>query len=141
MNVAIDLCNMFKNTKVLDNEDTLYTQAVKAAISSDTCDSAIIQKIENLLIENANSGNYFAQYYLAQYYGALAKEKQNDEKFALEEMKAILLIVSGVKGNFWRSIEELRFALNGIAEKQLENIKNETDVEQLAVMLSRTGKL
>lgn len=86
MNVAIDLCNMFKNTKVLDNEDTLYTQAVKAAISSDTCDSAIIQKIENLLIENANSGNYLAQYYLAQYYGALAKEKQNDEKFALEEM-------------------------------------------------------
>ena len=46
-----------------------------------------------------------------------------------------------MKGNFWRSIEELRFALNGIAEKQLENIKNEPDVEQLAVMLSRTGKL
>ena len=141
MEITIDLGNMFENTRVLDNEDTLYTPAVKAAISSYSVAISNIQEIENSLIENANNGNYFAQYYLAEYYGALAKEKQNGEKFALEKMKAILLLVSAVKGSFWRSIEELKFALNGSTEKQLAELKTEIDIEQLATTLARIGKL
>lgn len=141
METTIDLGNMFKNTKVLDDETLLYTSAVTTAVTSYTKATSNIQEIEKSLIENANSGNYFAQYYLAEYYGALAKEKQNGEKFALEKMKAILLLVSAVKGRFWRSIDELKFALNGSTEKQLVELKTETDIEYLAIVLARTGKL
>lgn len=137
----INIQCMLNNTRILADETSLYTETVKSVINDTS--TVLPLEIQSGLVKEANTGNYLAQYYLAEYYGALAKDKQNGEKFVLEKQKAILLLVSAIKAGFWRSIDELKFALNGETQTQLDVLKNGNipDIENLASDLARGGKL
>lgn len=128
--------NKMKYEDMCDNAEII-------SVMSDESGSSIHRGNEEKLLELGMSGNYLAQYYLAEYYGACAKSKTNGERLDLYKKKALLLLISGVGYKFWRSLEEIQFASRGRFEIIPDKIREMSfnAVEKLALELAKTDKL
>lgn len=62
----------------------------------------------NALLSAANSGDYVAQYVISLKDGSDSRQKFNGERTALLKEKALLLLLSAIKGNYWKSKDELK---------------------------------
>ena len=133
---------MRDNTSIVEDEDRFNTAEVNEMVDGDFRDESILTILPKLE-EQAFAGNYYAQYYLAQYFGTIAKDKVNGEKFALEKNKALLLLISCVYGGFWKSLDELKFALNGTTENKLKDLRSKpySEMDKLASEIALSGKI
>lgn len=82
-------------------------------------------------VENAAlSGDYVAQYLMAQKAGGEARSVYNDTRDSLLKKKAILLAISAIRGKYWKSLAEI----NSVMSSELD-VSKYTDfgaVESLA---------
>lgn len=112
---AHDYATMYENT----NKDSKIHKVSTAALSSgDILDEREIEKV-------ALSGDYVAQYLLAQLAGSRARSVYNGERAAFLREKAMFLLISAIKGGYWKSIDEVNEVLSTqLSEQTCENFSS-----------------
>lgn len=112
------ILNAFGADAMVDDYEVMY---------QNTSESSTVQKISTIALSSgevpdekamrkvASSGDYVAQYLLAQQAGLKARFAHNGEKDALLKEKALFLSISAIHGRYWKSVEEI----NGILPTQL----------------------
>ena len=105
MDWVYDYNSMYRNTCKESKVQEISTIALSAGEITD----------ESEIREAAFSGDYVAQYLLAQQAGGKARSVKNGEQRALLKEKAIFLSISAIRGGYWKSIEEI----NSILPKKL----------------------
>jgi hypothetical protein len=94
----LDFGAMFTSTTALGKTMEVSTQSLNSGeIVDDTS-----------IVSAANSGDFVAQYVISLKNGGDARHKFNGERTALLKEKALLLLISAIKGNYWRSKDELK---------------------------------
>jgi hypothetical protein len=88
------------------------------------------------ITEAAYGGDYVAQYLLAQYLGGQARGVHNGEREVLLRKKATLLLISAVKGDYWKSKDEINFALPDSMD--LKNCNDWPVIQQFAEKIYRS---
>ena len=104
-----DYAVMYKNTT---KNSEIHKISTAALSSGDILDEREIEKV-------AFSGDYVAQYLLAQLAGSRARSAYNGERAAFLKKKAFFLLISAIKGGYWKSVDEV----NGVLQTKLDEQK------------------
>lgn len=101
MDRGYDYNSMYRNTSRESRVQEISTIALSAGEITDEAE----------IRDAALSGDYVAQYLLAQQAGGKARSVRNGEQRALLREKAIFLSISAIQGGYWKSIEEINSVL------------------------------
>lgn len=120
-----DYATMYENTT---KDSEIHKISTAALSSGDILDEREIEKV-------ALSGDYVAQYLLAQLAGSRARSTYNGERAAFLKKKAVFLLISAIRGGYWKSVDEV----NGVLPTKLDE-QTGNDFPSLQQLVDRIYK-